>query len=732
MPSTTAEQTRKQKVQKLADLIWKNICQHRLPEIRETGVLTPTNSLRHRATRELLSWANQLSGRWFTTGMVSEALQIIVETQKNFAVPARRSTVGSTQPGAMDDGETQPWDGGLDPMEDSQVPLMSKRSSSEMSVSDDVTDEQHASQYYAQDGSDFDWEEAHAGYVASYLEAGENPEVTEEEPETEPGELAGSRCGSCHWLDGDGQWRVGDVPPSEWCSEAEAAEDDAAADEGHEEEQWPADGDEDPGQANGDAGWPADEVNDDYYEFYEGPLNADDEDRKFFAEQWNDDHEGPDDEEQWKEAADEGPECEEEQWKEAADEGPQWEEEQWKEAADEGPECEQWKEAADEGPECKQWEEAADEGPQWEEEQWKEAADEGPACEEEQWEEAADEGPDHEQWKEAADEGPKEEQWKEAADDEGPDHEEEQWKAADGEGPNRADIYTWPRASCEDVTEQYPSQAERNRLDKWWSRYKRSPSQDMASWLDAATDAEKLEICNQLIASRCPKIPATTAKEATHPKPPADRTRDLKGIRDRWNDGDCRWNNSEERKRVLEGMDVNEMKRRDPKRKKVVDANRLARRVAYLRIEYQHRSGSYYVIENPTGSMLFEYPCIKARLRAHKAKSINLCLGAVGAPSRKCVTLWGTAPFLPKLYEQLSGTRRNQLRRIQSFLKMDISRGYVDDRGRARRVADLLDDHFKTLKPKPVVDELDMELMDSGDISSSDSGLEDLVGPAPP
>ena len=61
--------------------------------------------------------------------------------------------------------------------------------------------------------------------------------------------------------------------------------------------------------------------------------------------------------------------------------------------------------------------------------------------------------------------------------------------------------------------------------------------------------------------------------------------------------------------------------------------------------------------------MLFEYPCIKefqianidtpestkpeashevpkleARLRAHNAKSVNLCLGALGAPSRKCAT----------------------------------------------------------------------------------------------
>ncbi|CAE7248908.1 unnamed protein product [Symbiodinium microadriaticum] len=232
------------------------------------------------------------------------------------------------------------------------------------------------------------------------------------------------------------------------------------------------------------------------------------------------------------------------------------------------------------------------------------------------------------------------------------------------------------------------------------------------------------------------------------------------------------WNSSDERKKVLEGMDINEMKRRfGPKDDfdlhflevfagqhllysaaklyglnahgvdvtyssklniltafgflvflhNVNMANRLARRVAYL-IEYQHRAGSFYVIENPSGSMLFEYPCIK-------------------------VTLWGTAPFMEKLYEQLTGTRRNQLRRIQSFLKMDISRGYVDVNGRARRVggkdltktaiypgtlalkvAELLDEHFKTLIPRAIVDEMDMELEDTNDAASSDSGLEDLIG----
>ena len=39
-----------------------------------------------------------------------------------------------------------------------------------------------------------------------------------------------------------------------------------------------------------------------------------------------------------------------------------------------------------------------------------------------------------------------------------------------------------------------------------------------------------------------------------------------------------------------------------------------------------------------------------------------------------------------------------------------------------------MDKHFKTMKQKPVVDELEMELFDDSCDESSDSGLENLVG----
>ena len=39
-----------------------------------------------------------------------------------------------------------------------------------------------------------------------------------------------------------------------------------------------------------------------------------------------------------------------------------------------------------------------------------------------------------------------------------------------------------------------------------------------------------------------------------------------------------------------------------------------------------------------------------------------------------------------------------------------------------------MDNHFKTMKPKPVINELEMELFDDSCEESSDSGLENLVG----
>ncbi|CAE7689606.1 unnamed protein product [Symbiodinium sp. CCMP2592] len=588
--------------------------------------------------------------------------------------------------------------------------------------------------YYAQDGSDVDWEAAHEGHVKWCQAAGVNPEVTEEEPETEPVAEIGSRCGSCHWLDGDGNWHVGDVPEDEQWDEA----DEAAKDE-------------------------ADENDEEWLEDEQQDAAHDGEDQ---LEHWAPDAEEPwetaEDGEQWEEQCEDDDAGQDGQWEAVNDDG----DGEWEENDDEpNGQCEA---AAENG---EQWEAAAENGEQWE------AAAEN----DEQWDEAdGGVGHDHEQWEAAEndDEPEQDGQWEGSAeaheglwpaDDEGPSakeqqHEDEEWQAPAGDhavatlAEKPTDWVNWPKAPATNVTQDYPSKAEVERLDAWWSRYKVK---------EPTTADEKEEITSPDLPT-CPKSADASREAATRGK--ADRTRDLKGIRDPssndwllvaaakqpeipneeaagatkgkkkgtrppYADTEyniqrkaffATWNYSDERKLVLQDMDINEMKRRDAKRMKVKDANRIARRVAYLSMEYQHRSGSFYIIENPTGSMLFEYACIKARLRAHGATSINLCLGALGAPSKKCVTLWGTAPFLYELYEQLTGSRRNQLRRIQSFLKKDISSGYVDRHGRARRVAGLLHEHFKI--PRSRVDETDMELHDTSDGCSSDSGLEDLIG----
>ena len=118
-----------------------NLCKpEHLQQIRETGALSPTYSMRHRCTRERVSWATSLDGRWFTNGLVKSALEHLLKTHDDVVIPddtpgftmeqwytttadklalllqrARRSTASA----AMDTVETQPWDlEDLDPTED--------------------------------------------------------------------------------------------------------------------------------------------------------------------------------------------------------------------------------------------------------------------------------------------------------------------------------------------------------------------------------------------------------------------------------------------------------------------------------------------------------------------------------------------------------------------------------------------------------------------------------------
>ena len=66
------------------------------------------------------------------------------------------------------------------------------------------------------------------------------------------------------------------------------------------------------------------------------------------------------------------------------------------------------------------------------------------------------------------------------------------------------------------------------------------------------------------------------------------------------------------------------------------------------RLEYHYQKGSYYVLEQPSSSLLFRYKPIKAMsqsfvsagealLRRHGARQVHCSLGALGARTLKPV-----------------------------------------------------------------------------------------------
>ena len=74
--------SRATKVADLAKHIYEHVICPQEETIATTGALTPSRSLRHRATRDLLRWAASLpQGRWFTQGMVKAALDKISKEQ---------------------------------------------------------------------------------------------------------------------------------------------------------------------------------------------------------------------------------------------------------------------------------------------------------------------------------------------------------------------------------------------------------------------------------------------------------------------------------------------------------------------------------------------------------------------------------------------------------------------------------------------------------------------------
>ena len=138
------------KVQKVAALLYTHCIQPDKERVSRTGSVLPTTSLRHKATRDLLSWTRELAGaRYFTLALVRDSLEFIAK-EYSLQLPAtpgfsvsgwardeaalihpilkrsRKSTASElSEPAAPeraamgDDADTQPWNCyNLDPCED--------------------------------------------------------------------------------------------------------------------------------------------------------------------------------------------------------------------------------------------------------------------------------------------------------------------------------------------------------------------------------------------------------------------------------------------------------------------------------------------------------------------------------------------------------------------------------------------------------------------------------------
>ena len=124
-----ASLARRARIEWICDKVYASCIQPDPSRLANTGAVTPTNSLRHKATKNSLAWAVDLeAGRLFTASIVRDAL-VRMLTKYELHLP---STVGFTSENwldstskklqklltrarkctsaAMADDETQPWD----------------------------------------------------------------------------------------------------------------------------------------------------------------------------------------------------------------------------------------------------------------------------------------------------------------------------------------------------------------------------------------------------------------------------------------------------------------------------------------------------------------------------------------------------------------------------------------------------------------------------------------------
>ena len=137
---------REAKIKVLSDLLFANCVEHHRAHVEARGSLAPTNSLRHRITRERLAFAKNLKAdtgsRYFTEQLVCDALLHMIRAHevklpctpgfdldtwaraesKNLHPLLKRARKAQgdspANPVAMDDAETQPWSCELDPGQD--------------------------------------------------------------------------------------------------------------------------------------------------------------------------------------------------------------------------------------------------------------------------------------------------------------------------------------------------------------------------------------------------------------------------------------------------------------------------------------------------------------------------------------------------------------------------------------------------------------------------------------
>ena len=145
----------------------------------------------------------------------------------------------------------------------------------------------------------------------------------------------------------------------------------------------------------------------------------------------------------------------------------------------------------------------------------------------------------------------------------------------------------------------------------------------------------------------------------------------------------------------------------------VTAQNALVERLV-LALEICASRGVAWIIEQPSSSLMWEYPAMRACLQRHAAAEVRLDMGAYGADSPKPTTLMGTAPYLRVLHRRCSGPERIQLnhegvetatswtdaqgnKRCQGTKALKLTQQYPEGFGAAHALA--FQQHYRGLEP---------------------------------